>query len=136
MLIKLVDQIDLNEAFQYLQTPAAGGTNLFVGTVRDHAQGKQVVKLVFEAYAPMALKELEKIANQAKANWPVEKLLILHALGEKQIGEPVVVTGVASAHRNAAFEATRFLIDELKKTVPIWKKEYYLDNSVWVNAHP
>lgn len=109
---------------------------MFVGTVRDHAQGKQVTKLVFEAYVPMALKQMEKIALQAQQQWPLEGLVMQHAVGEKQIGEPVVVIGTSSAHRDASFAACRFLIDELKKTVPIWKKEYYQDNSVWVNAHP
>ncbi|RNI30592.1 molybdenum cofactor biosynthesis protein MoaE [Rufibacter latericius] len=136
MLIKIVEEVDLNEAYLYLQDPSAGGIDLFVGTVRDHAQGKTVVKLVFEAYAPMAIKEMRKLAEAAQQQWPIEKLVMLHAVGEKQVGEPVVIIGVASAHRDAAFTACRFLIDELKKTVPIWKKEYYQDNSVWVNAHP
>lgn len=136
MLIKIVDHVDLQEAYQYLQDPAAGGIDLFVGTVRNHAQGKDVVKLVFEAYAPMALKEMEKLALSAQQQWPITKLVMLHAVGEKLVGEPVVIIGVASAHRDVAFAACRFLIDALKKTVPIWKKEYYQDNSVWVNAHP
>ncbi|RNI27569.1 molybdenum cofactor biosynthesis protein MoaE [Rufibacter immobilis] len=136
MLIRIVDQVDLQEAYQYLQAPTAGGIDLFIGTVRDNAKGKNVVKLVFEAYAPMALKEMRKIADRAQAQWPLERLVMLHAVGEKRVGEPVVIIGVASAHRDAAFTACRFLIDELKKTVPIWKKEYYQDNSVWVNAHP
>ncbi|WP_210464847.1 MULTISPECIES: molybdenum cofactor biosynthesis protein MoaE [Rufibacter] len=136
MLVKLVTDVDLNEAYSYLQHPGAGGIDLFVGTVRNHAQGKEVVKLVFEAYAPMALKEMQKLAQAAQQQWPIEKLVMLHAVGEKLVGEPVVIIGVASAHRDVAFTACRFLIDELKKTVPIWKKEYYQDNSVWVNAHP
>ena len=136
MLIKIVDHVDLQEAYQYLQDPGAGGIDLFVGTVRNHAQGKAVVKLVFEAYAPMALKEMQKLAASAQQQWPVTKLVMLHAVGEKLVGEPVVIIGVASAHRDVAFTACRFLIDELKKTVPIWKKEYYQDNSIWVNAHP
>ncbi|MFB9862185.1 molybdenum cofactor biosynthesis protein MoaE [Rufibacter immobilis] len=136
MLIRIVDQVDLQEAYQYLQAPTAGGIDLFIGTVRDNAKGKNVVKLVFEAYAPMALKEMRKIAEHAQSQWPLERLVMLHAVGEKRVGEPVVIIGVASAHRDAAFTACRFLIDELKKTVPIWKKEYYQDNSVWVNAHP
>ncbi|ALJ01564.1 molybdenum cofactor biosynthesis protein MoaE [Rufibacter tibetensis] len=136
MLIKIVEDVDLNEAYHYLQDPGAGGIDLFVGTVRDHAQGKQVVKLVFEAYAPMALNEMQKLAGAAQQQWPIAKLVMVHAVGEKMVGEPVVIIGVASAHRDAAFTACRFLIDELKKTVPIWKKEYYEDNSVWVNAHP
>jgi molybdopterin synthase catalytic subunit len=136
MLLKLEETVDLAEAYHYLQDPGAGGLDLFVGTVRNQTKGKEVVKLVFEAYKPMALKEMHKIADAAQNQWPITRLVMLHALGEKSVGEQVVIMGVASAHREAAFAACRFLIDELKKTVPIWKKEYYKDNSVWVNAHP
>ena len=136
MLIKIVEHIDINEAYENLGSDAAGGLSLFIGTVRNNAQGKQVKQLVFEAYEPMALKEMRRIADLALEKWPLENLVMIHAVGAKAVGEAVVVTGASSAHRDASFEACRFLIDELKKTVPIWKKEYYEDNSVWVNAHP
>lgn len=136
MQIRIVDHIDINEAYGYLQSDSAGAVNLFIGTVRNHGQGKSVVKLVFEAYDAMALKEMEAIAAEAKSRWALDNLVMWHATGEKKVGEPVVVIGVSCSHRQASFEACRFLIDELKKTVPIWKKEYYDDNSVWVNAHP
>jgi len=109
---------------------------LFIGTVRNHAQGKDVLKLVFEAYEPMAVSEMKKIAVRALAQWPIKKLIMHHVVGERLIGEAVVLIGVTSAHRQASFEACRFLIDELKATVPIWKKEFYTDSSIWVNAHP
>ncbi len=134
--IVLVNQINLNEVYSWLQDPEAGGINLFIGNVRNHAQGKAVVKLEFEGYKPMALREMEKLAAVAMEKWPIKKLLMVHALGSKQIGEPVVVIGTATAHRKDAFEASRFLIDELKNKVPIWKKEYFADQTVWVNAHP
>ena len=136
MLIKLVEHIDLNEAYAYLNSPDAGAVNLFVGTVRNQTKGKEVVRLDFEAYDAMALKQMEHLANEAMGKWPLVNLAIIHAVGAKDPGTAVVVIGVASAHRDASFEACRFLIDELKKTVPIWKKEFYEDNSVWVNAHP
>ncbi len=136
MLVKLVKQIDIGEAYHYLHSPAAGAVNLFTGTVRNHSKGKEVTKLVFEAYEPMAVKELEKVAAAAMQRWKLEKVLIIHATGEKQPGEMVVITGVSSAHRQASFEACAFLIDELKKTAPIWKHEFYTDGSAWVNAHP
>lgn len=136
MLIKIVDSIDINEAYQFLHSPDTGAVNLFIGTVRNHTKGKEVIKLVFETYDAMALKEMNKLAAAATNKWHINKLLILHVTGEKKPGEAVVVIGVTSAHRDASFEACRFLIDELKKTVPIWKKEFYTDNSVWVNAHP
>lgn len=136
MLIKIVEHIDLNEAYAYLQSPEAGAVNLFVGTVRNHSKGKDVIRLDFEAYDAMAIRQMEHIAYEAVNKWPLVKLAIIHAVGAKDPGTPVVVVGVSSAHRDASFEACRFLIDELKKTVPIWKKEFYEDNSVWVNAHP
>ena len=101
MLIEIVEHIDLNRAYAYLQSVDAGGINLFVGTVRNHAQGKEVVKLVFEAYEPMALSEMSKIAARAREQWPLSNLIMIHALGEKKIGEAVVVVGAASAHRQA-----------------------------------
>lgn len=134
--IVLVNQINLNEVYSWLQDPEAGGINLFIGNVRNHAQGKAVMKLEFEGYKPMALREMEKLAAVAMEKWPIKKLLMVHALGSKEIGEPVVVIGTATAHRKDAFEASRFLIDELKNKVPIWKKEYFADQTVWVNAHP
>lgn len=135
-MIKLVREIDLNEAFHALRDPEAGGCTLFIGTVRNHANGKRVIQLDFEGYEPMAIKEMESLAKRAYDIWPVKKLAIIHALGKKKVGDPVVVVGVAAAHRKDAFEASRFLIDELKKSVPIWKREHFEDNTVWVNAHP
>src|SRR5690606_3544412 len=135
-MIKIVSHINFNEAYSYLNSPEAGAVNLFVGTVRNNAHGKPVEKLHFEAYEPMAIKEMKYIADRAQTNWYITKLLMLHVVGEKAVGEAVVVTGIASPHRQEAFEATQFLIDELKKSVPIWKKEFYQDGSIWVNAHP
>ncbi|AEL27827.1 molybdenum cofactor biosynthesis protein MoaE [Cyclobacterium marinum] len=134
--VKLVEKIILEEVYTYLQDPEAGGIDLFIGSVRNHALGKNVLKLKFEAYEPMAISEMKKLAHKAIEKWPLKKVLIVHALGEKQIGEPVVVIGTSSAHRQDAFESCRFLIDTLKMTVPIWKKEYFTDQTVWVNAHP
>ncbi len=136
MLIKLAEQINLQEVYDYLQSPLSGAVNIFIGTVRNHSKNKEVTKLVFEAYEAMALKELEKVALAARQKWSLDKVAIIHATGEKLPGEIVVITGVSSAHRKASFEACEFLIDELKKTVPIWKHEYYIDGSEWINAHP
>ncbi len=136
MLVKIVNDIDIEEAYAYLQSESAGAVNVFLGTVRNNSKGKIVTRLEFEAYEPMALKELQKVADAANEKWPLFKIAIVHVVGTKGPGEAVVLTGVSSAHRTASFEACQFLIDELKKTVPIWKKEYYKDHSVWVNAHP
>lgn len=135
-MIAFVQHIDPAAAYGQLQAPESGGMAMFIGTVRDQAHGKEVVKLEFEAYEPMALSEMKKIAMAAEGRWPLSGVVMWHVTGERQIGEAVVLVGAASAHRAAAFEACRFLIDELKTRVPIWKKEYYKDSSIWVAAHP
>ncbi len=135
-MVQIVEHIDLNEVYKQLADPAAGGTCIFVGTVRDHSLGNDVTKLNFETYDAMAISEMEKIRTAAIEKWGLEKAIMIHAVGEKQIGDPVVVVGVAAVHRKEAFPACQFLIDELKKTVPIWKKEFFTDSSHWVSQTP
>ncbi len=120
----------------FVQTPEAGGVVVFVGTVRNHTKGKAVLKLDFEAYEPMAVLEMQKIAIKCGETWPVQRLVIHHRVGSLSIGEIAVIIAVACAHRQAAFEACAYAIDTLKETVPIWKKEYFEDGDVWVAAHP
>lgn len=115
---------------------AAGGTVVFIGTVRNQTKGKPVVKLDFEAYEPMAVKEMQKIAEQVTEKWDAIHVAIHHRVGSLQIGEIPVIIAVSTPHRKAAFEACQFAIDTLKETVPIWKKEYFEDGEVWVAAHP
>ncbi len=109
---------------------------MFIGTVRNATKGKPVLKLDFEAYEPMAISEMQKIANQAFEKWPVQKVLIHHRTGGLLVGEVPVIIAVSAAHRDAAFDACRYIIDTLKQTVPIWKKEAFEDGDVWVAAHP
>ena len=113
-----------------------GGIDVFIGTVRNHTTGKKVLRLEYEAFESMALKEMHKIAEQAVRKWPIETILIHHRTGVLQIEEAAVVIAVAAHHRDAAFDACRFAIDTLKQTVPIWKKEIFEDGEVWVAAHP
>ncbi len=136
MLIQIKDAISVEEAYSYLQSPLCGAVNLFIGTVRNWNKNKKVTKLVFEAYKSMAIKQMEKIAEEAKHKWSLDNVVMIHAVGEKKPGEIAVITGASSTHRKASFEACEFLIDELKKTVPIWKQEWYEDGNVWINAHP
>jgi molybdopterin synthase catalytic subunit len=117
-------------------SPESGGIDVFIGTVRNLTKGKKVIKLEFEAYEPMAIAEMEKIAKQAFEKWPVQKVLIHHRIGVLEVGEAPVVIAVSAAHRAAAFDACRFIIDTLKQTVPIWKKEIFEDGEIWVAAHP
>lgn len=113
--------------------PGRGGVAVFLGTVRDHHAGRQVVALEYSAYLPMAEAVLERLIVEAKTRWPVE-VVIEHRLGRLAIGDIAVGVAVGGGHRTEAFEACRFLIEELKARVPIWKRERYADGSeAWVD---
>lgn len=135
-IIEIVDAIDTAKVYSELNDAKSGGICVFVGTVREFTNEEEVVALEFETYKTMALKEMEMIADKAIEKWALNKVVMRHAIGEKGVAEPVVVVGASSAHRDACFEACRFLIDRLKETVPIWKKEKFMNKSVWVSAHP
>lgn len=135
-MVQIVEHIDLNQVYKELHSSEAGGTCIFVGTVRKHTKENEVTGLEFETYDEMAIKEMEKIRLSAIDKWGLHKAIMIHAVGRKEVGEPVVVVGVAASHRKEAFPACQFLIDELKKTVPIWKKEFFLDSSHWVSQTP
>jgi len=128
--------LDVNHCIQFVQKPDCGGINVFIGTVRNNTKGKAVSRLEFEAYLPMAVSEMRKIANNALKIWDVQRIAIHHRTGVLDIGDIPVVIAVACPHRKAAFEACQFVIDTLKQTVPIWKKEVYEDGGIWVAAHP
>jgi molybdopterin converting factor subunit 1 len=118
-----------------LQTGDAGAIVTFDGVVRNQTKGRPVVKLQYEAYVPMALKEMRRIGHEVRAQWPdVARLGIIHRFGELDLTESSVVIVVASPHRRVAFEACRYTIDRLKRTVPIWKKEIFADGEEWVEG--
>ena len=129
-------QLIPQECIDFTASNSAGGSTVFIGTVRNNTKGKPVVRLEFEAYPPMAISEMRKIAEQAKEKWNAEKISIHHRTGVLDIGEIAVIIAVATPHRKAAFEACEYCIDTLKETVPIWKKEIFEDGEVWVAAHP
>jgi len=127
--------LDVAAADAFLRTEEAGGLNLFVGTTRRWTGDNETVRLAYDAYAPMAAKTMRALADEAAARWPVLRICVLHRLGEVPPPEASVVIGVACAHRAAAFEACRWLIDTLKVEVPIWKREHYADGSTeWVQG--
>jgi molybdopterin synthase catalytic subunit len=128
--------IDVAEVIAAVESPDAGGIDVFIGTVRNQTKGKKVLYLEFEAYNSMAIAEIEKIVARAESSWPILKIAVVHALGKLAIGDIPVVIAVSTPHRQAAFEACKFVIDELKKTVPIWKREFFEDGDQWVSAHP
>lgn len=130
------EKLNLQECYSFVTDPSCGGIAVFVGTVRDITQNKEVTQLDFSTYKPMAIKEMEKIANTALEKFDIKKIAIHHAEGLLQIADVPVIITVSSKHRKASFEACQYAIDTLKETVPIWKKEYFTDGEVWVNAHP
>ena len=117
-----------------LKQPEDGAAVVFEGIVRDNTRGRRTLYLDYEAYETMAQKQLESLAVQARERFAVRAVSIVHRLGRLEIGETSVLIVVASAHRGAAFEACRWIIDTLKKTVPIWKKEYFEDGAVWADG--
>jgi MoaE-MoaD fusion protein len=111
-----------------------GAIVLFDGFVRDHSKNRRTLYLEYEAYEPMALAKLREIAAQLHEKFAIDRVAMVHRLGRLETGETSVFIAVSAAHRAAAFEASRYAIDTLKRTVPIWKKEYFEDGSVWADG--
>ena len=130
------EKLDLKECYRFVEDDSCGGISAFIGNVRNDTQGKEVTQLDFSTYKPMAIKEMQKIADLILEKFDVKKIAIHHAEGVLRIREIPVIIAVSSKHRKAAFEACEFAIDTLKERVPIWKKEYFSDGEVWLNAHP
>ena len=118
-----------------LRGRSSGACVVFEGWVRDHNEGREVARLAYEAYAPLAVQEGEAILAEARERWPLERAVCVHRSGALELEDVAVVVGVSAAHRDAAFEAARYIIDEVKRRLPIWKKEAYADGQVeWVNC--
>lgn len=128
--------IDVKAIRQKLEHAENGAMIFFDGVVRNNTRGRKTLHLDYEAYESMALNEMERISQAALEQFRVRDVRMIHRLGRLEIGETSVLIGVASAHRGAAFEACRWLIDTLKKTVPIWKKEHFEDGAVWADGEP
>jgi MoaE-MoaD fusion protein len=130
------DPIDAQSVVAALKRGEDGAVVVFDGIVRNNTRGRQTLYLNYEAYEDMALRLMRSLASQAQAERGVREVAIVHRLGRLEVGETSVLIAVASAHRGQAFDACRWLIDTLKKTVPIWKKEYFVDGAVWVDGEP
>jgi len=131
--------IDVEQLGQEVANPAAGAIVTFTGTTRRDNVGRRVLRLEYEAYEPMALSEMRKLAEEAGQRWEIVRIAIRHRIGVVEVGETSVAIAVAAVHRAEAFEACRFAIDRLKEVVPIWKKEYFEGGEVWIGcqtSHP
>lgn len=117
-----------------LKKPEDGGVVVFEGIVRNHLGGRRTLYLEYEAYESMAVRKMEEIGSEARAKFPVDRIGIIHRLGRIEIGETSVAIIVTAEHRGAAFDACRHLIDRLKRVVPIWKKEFFEDGSIWAKG--
>jgi molybdopterin synthase catalytic subunit len=128
--------IDTPQIVAGLKRGEDGATLVFEGIVRNQTRGRKTLYLDYEAYEEMALEQMESLASQALQKFQVRDVAIVHRLGRLEIGETSVLIAVVSAHRAAAFDACRWLIDTLKRSVPIWKKEHFEDGAVWADGEP
>ena len=130
------ERIDADAIVCAIKAGSDGAVCVFDGIVRDNTRGRATLHLDYEAYEEMALKQMQLLRVEAIEHFKVREVAIVHRLGRLQVGETSVLIVVASAHRGAAFEACRWVIDTLKKTVPIWKKEQFADGAVWADGEP
>ena len=127
--------LDVGEVIARVSGDDCGGLVTFLGAVRDHSRGQSIRHLEYEAYPPMAVAEMDRIADEAAERWPGSRVAIAHRTGHLDIGELAVVVAAAAPHRAEAFEASRYAIDTLKERVPIWKKEVTTSGEYWVEDH-
>ena len=128
------EPIDAAEVAAAVATPRAGAIVTFVGTTRDHNDGRRVIRLEYEAYPEMALNQMRKIGEEAQRQWPIASVAMVHRIGVVPLGEASVVIAVSAGHRQAAFAACHFAIDRLKEVVPIWKKEHFEGGEIWIGS--
>jgi molybdopterin synthase catalytic subunit/molybdopterin converting factor small subunit len=130
------ESIDSSALTAQVKQGEDGAVVVFDGIVRNNTRGRRTLFLVYEAYEEMALRQMRALAEEAVAAHGVRQVAMVHRLGRLEVGETSVLIAVSSAHRAQAFEACRWLIDTLKKTVPIWKKEHFEDGAVWADGEP
>jgi len=129
------EDFSLDSLLREVRSPGAGGVVLFVGTVRETSQGRTVTHLDYEAYREMAERELERLCEEAKGRWELERIAIRHRTGHLEVGENIVAIVVSAPHRHHAFEACEWLMGQIKELVPIWKKETWATGAAWVEGH-
>ncbi|KAK7400982.1 hypothetical protein VNO78_12291 [Psophocarpus tetragonolobus] len=130
-ILESQNPIDVAKYMNFVSAPQAGAIATFSGTTRDTFEGKAVMELRYEAYVPMAMRCIKTLCSSARASWSLHSIAVAHRLGTVAVGETSVFVAVSSVHRADALEACRFLIDEIKAQVPIWKKEVYANGEVW-----
>jgi len=135
MLIRVTAEIlDTNEAVAAVESPAAGAVNVFLGVVRNNNLGRSVQYLEYDAYPAMAEKVMRELADAAKERFGLEDVAVLHRTGRLEIGEASLLIAVSCGHRAESFEAGHWLVNEIKKKVPVWKKEVWDDGEAWIEG--
>ena len=134
LLLLVRDPIDADVLVRHVRTASDGAVVTFDGCVRNQSHGRSTLYLDYEAYESMALAKIREIAGELRSKFAVDRVAIVHRLGRLEIGETSVFIAVSAPHRAAAFDACRFAIDTLKRTVPIWKKEYFADGAIWADG--
>jgi molybdopterin synthase catalytic subunit len=132
----LTENLNEQTCLDFVKSDEVGGIVVFVGTVRNQTKGMRVLRLKFEAYKPMAVSEMKKIAEEIQEKFSLLRVSIHHKVGVLDIGGIPVIIAVSAPHRKAAFAACEYAIDKLKQTVPIWKKEFFESGEMWVSATP
>ncbi|XP_057468010.1 molybdopterin synthase catalytic subunit [Actinidia eriantha] len=123
--------IDMAKYIKFVQSPHCGATATFAGTTRDTFEGKTVIELRYEAYVPMAIRCLKSICSAARLAWKIDSAAVAHRLGPVPVGDASVFVAVSAVHREDALDACKYMIDEIKASVPIWKKEVYEGGEIW-----
>ncbi len=134
MILLTSEALEPERVTEAVRGPSNGGVATFLGVTRDNTGGRQTRFLEYEAYEPMAEAKLAEIAAEIREEWPVEDVAIAHRLGRLEIGDVSLIVAVGSPHREAAFRACAQVVDRIKQTVPIWKKEHFVDGEVWVES--
>ena len=134
LILLVPGPIDPDALIRHVRTGADGAIVTFDGCVRNQSHGRRTLYLDYEAYESMALAKMREIAAEVRAKFPIDRVAVAHRLGRLEIGETSVFIAVSAPHRAAAFDACRYAIDTLKRSVPIWKKEYFEDGAVWADG--
>jgi len=133
LILTQKEKIDTGKILNGGASYSDGSDLIFIGKVRDISRGKKVTHIDYEIYNEMALKELNRIADEASLNHELNRIIIIHRYGRVLLGETSIVILVSSPHRDSSYQASRYIIDEIKKRVPVWKKEFYDDGSEWIS---
>jgi molybdopterin synthase catalytic subunit len=134
LILLIHESIDADALVRHVRTGADGAIVTFDGCVRNQSHGRRTLYLDYEAYESMAVSKMGEIAAEVHSKFPIDRIAIAHRLGRLEIGETSVFIAVSAPHRAAAFDACRYAIDTLKRSVPIWKKEYFEDGAVWADG--